>query len=1136
MLSLSLLLGVVVPLARGHGYLTCPKPRQYRNEKPVEWTNWMGITVPGDASFNPGEGNAPNLNSAIGGGPAGESVMLSEGHGLCGDVASRGAFMSNGQYGAQPAKGVYQSGGIMDIQLKITAYHSGWFEFRLCVPADGGLNYNTPETQECFNQHVLKIHPDTPDYPAILNYVGMKGISGTDGGWYKCANSGGHLDPTSNTPQDYWPIGTCCNNGGACSDPANNDDRYVMEFSTAGHANYHIVLAVPAGIQCERCTLQWTYQTANSRETYPETFWNCADVKIVPSGAAIATGCAAGEGGVTGATSTTAPTSLPTNGPTAAPTSPPSGVLAWSSANVPYVIGNLVSYQGNFYRCIQSHNSNAGWDPVSAFVLWQPVSTATTAPTNPPSTTTPSTVAPITTAPTTSSTTTISTTTSAPTTVAPTSPPSGVLAWSSANVPYVIGNLVSYQGNVYRCIQSHNSNAGWDPVSAFVLWQKVSTATTAPTDPPSSSTTVLSTAVPTSVTAAPTTTTITATTPTTTSAPTTATTSPFSSVLAWSSANVLYTAGSLVTYQGKIYQCLQTHNSNSGWTPVAAFTLWQDVGSIGSTQAPTAAPTSTSTTNAPVTSTTGAHATTTTTTTTTFPTSGPTTTTTGPSGDVIAQLETVDPSTILLYEAAQGQWAPSTVYLWPDMIKALREMAKTGVNGQKVWLGNGSNTYGLVNIAAFLAQSMKETIKYNVCDENNWDSTSGYAASNACGQLGQSYQDYRCPAGEEHMECAVDPEMTIRASTSATWYGAPAPLFCAPKSLLPESPKWNYGAPWCDPNVPRNTDMTALEYLDYLKNPNSNCLDYPGQKAGGFDFVPGGAPNSPAPNFGRGARTDVEGCCWWGRGVIQTTGVCNIGKLNYFLGKKAADRNGGQALYSDVDFCKQPDAICANKDHPELKWIAGFFYWLNAVQTYDQGGWNYLAELKKWVDAGMPNPSSDSGFIHGVSGIVNRGCHNPPCGSGDLDGGSDRAQNFFKVLKAMGVVNAEAALVAPDGLPERPTELKSPMWANASFGNLVVAGVVGTSALVIVCALLIFSRRRINKQRQQDSEEQAGEVEAGQSKVDHQAMELREQPRSKEGTCADQTMALGQLAKGAGEPVEIDSPLEDTRDSIIDLA
>merc|ERR1712039_870792 len=86
---------------------------------------------------------------------------------------------------------------------------------------------------------------------------------------------------------------------------------------------------------------------------------------------------------------------------------------------------------------------------------------------------------------------------------------------------------------------------------------------------------------------------------------------------------------------------------------------------------------------------------------------------------------------------------------------------------------------------------------------------------------------------------------------------------------------------------------------------------------------------------------------------------------------------------------------------PELKWISGFFYWLNSVQSYQaDDGWNYLGELKKWSDAGMD--TSDTSFIDGASGIVNRGCYNPPaCGTGQLDGGEFRAANFKKVLTAM---------------------------------------------------------------------------------------------------------------------------------------
>ncbi len=70
------------------------------------------------------------------------------------------------------------------------------------------------------------------------------------------------------------------------------------------------------------------------------------------------------------------------------------------------------------------------------------------------------------------------------------------------------------------------------------------------------------------------------------------------------------------------------------------------------------------------------------------------------------------------------------------------------------------------------------------------------------------------------------------------------------------------------------------------------------------------------------------------------------------------------------------------------------FYWVEFVQSYDVGGWNYINELKKFVDNGM----SGTSFIDGVSGIVNRGCHNPPCATGDVDGKWERSSNFYKVL------------------------------------------------------------------------------------------------------------------------------------------
>lgn len=392
----------------------------------------------------------------------------------------------------------------------------------------------------------------------------------------------------------------------------------------------------------------------------------------------------------------------------------------------------------------------------------------------------------------------------------------------------------------------------------------------------------------------------------------------------------------------------------------------------------------------------------------------------------VAALEAVNSQGVFLYDTGSS-WVESDIYKWPDMVKAVLLMATRGVGSAKLWLGDANkHIYGLVNVAAFLAQAMQETIQYNACDENNWSdkataATAGgstYSATAACGQLRQSYQHYTCSAEEDQlaggrMACGVDPAMELRASTQAGWYGAPAKLFCAPRSKVPKAPRWDYSSPWCAPEggwghiAPFPATVDLATYFAYVAGGGS-CEDYAGIKAGGWTFqgegcVNGACPGAPAPLFGLPeGRADVEGCCWWGRGVIQTTGVCNFGKLNYYMGKRAA-QEGRAAMFPEVDFCRNPGAICDAGSPPELKWVAGLFYWLNAVQPYNSGGWNYVAELKRWVDGGMS--LSDTSFINGASGIVNRGCHNPPsCGTGELDGGAKRASNFGKVLKAMGLV------------------------------------------------------------------------------------------------------------------------------------
>ncbi len=221
---------------------------------------------------------------------------------------------------------------------------------------------------------------------------------------------------------------------------------------------------------------------------------------------------------------------------------------------------------------------------------------------------------------------------------------------------------------------------------------------------------------------------------------------------------------------------------------------------------------------------------------------------------ILTQKKSRIDSELFLYDTGlAGQYEESKVYRYSGFRGGLEVMHEDGVDGSFFYLGDDSDIgyeIGLVNIAAFIAQSMKETIKYDVCDENSWDLVdSKYPLSNSCGQLGQSYQDYHCPDHEKHMECEVDPNMKITASTHAKWYGAPAPLFCGPKKEFPFTGFWDYTAvchnPWA--------------------NPPQYCEVYEGQKGGDFDNT------SPVKNSA--GRTDVEGCCWWGRGVIQTTGV-----------------------------------------------------------------------------------------------------------------------------------------------------------------------------------------------------------------------------------------------------------------------
>merc|ERR1712050_679290 len=95
-------------------------------------------------------------------------------------------------------------------------------------------------------------------------------------------------------PQIWSPPGSCCYGGGDCGNSNSSktqNKRWMMPSVTAG-PNYELRVRLPASLSCTReapCTLQWTYMTGNSVDSYPEVFRNCAAPTTTSAPSTVAT-------------------------------------------------------------------------------------------------------------------------------------------------------------------------------------------------------------------------------------------------------------------------------------------------------------------------------------------------------------------------------------------------------------------------------------------------------------------------------------------------------------------------------------------------------------------------------------------------------------------------------------------------------------------------------------------------------------------------------------------------------------------------------------------------------------------------------------------------------------------------------
>src|SRR5947209_17099298 len=68
-------------------------------------------------------------------------------------------------------------------------------------------------------------------------------------------------------------------------------------------------------------------------------------------------------------------------------------------------------------------------------------------------------------------------------------------AWQP-NTAYSVGQLVTFNGQTFKCIQAHTSQVGWEPPNVPALWQLVS-GTPSPTPTPTPTPTPAPTPTPT---------------------------------------------------------------------------------------------------------------------------------------------------------------------------------------------------------------------------------------------------------------------------------------------------------------------------------------------------------------------------------------------------------------------------------------------------------------------------------------------------------------------------------------------------------------------------------------------------------------------------------------------------------------
>jgi hypothetical protein len=232
---------IAVPEVKAHGYLAIPKSRNYLHN-----SNYCPHCLnAGGVGLTKGTGVYPQS------GP----------HGICGDPAPNAIkeHEAGGKFATGEITGVYEEGGFIHLAAAMSTYHKGLIEYRICRFRSSG---NPAEEKAALTEACLEAH--------VLKQADVTGAQEPNGRFYFLGN---HSD------NGYYPPKL-----------------------------FHHTFQLPSGLVCdgasEKCVLQMHWITGNTCNdpripteyrlkylntcgvygSWPEEFFNCADIKIVAKG------------------------------------------------------------------------------------------------------------------------------------------------------------------------------------------------------------------------------------------------------------------------------------------------------------------------------------------------------------------------------------------------------------------------------------------------------------------------------------------------------------------------------------------------------------------------------------------------------------------------------------------------------------------------------------------------------------------------------------------------------------------------------------------------------------------------------------------------------------------------------------